>query len=513
MPPRRKSRIYTRTRGGQTRYYADFRDYADVGGGREALIARGESFATTDPDVANRLAQERLQELEAKRRKRGLLGVEKETTLSVFAAEHLVKKAEEETSAQWLSIVQRYLERAIHFFGEIRPKQLGREPGDPDLAAIDVSDVREWMSWLSKLPSGRAGGKTLGPGSVRHHLNALSNLYSRAASEGYVPPGYNPVAALIKKPSGRRLEAEWFEVHEAALYLEAARRAPELLKLRADTFGRRLEAAISRWLPDVPPPAAQNRLRERLRALGMRCHPDQIRAYIASERIPAPSFIAAAAEVLEVDPAWLRRGGKKKTTAAVAPYFYPLVATLLLTGGRETEILGLDVADVSLDRKIIHIRPNRWRGLKTPGSTRVVRIWPQLEEILREWIYGGDGPRPEGLLFPSERTGGLITDIRKPLDTVAKLAGWEPGEIRSKRFRHTYASARLQTLDNGAPVQPWTVARELGHQSLEMVNRIYGHLGEIRHRSEVVEYRVEQHLDVKGFAERLESLQPVPLGR
>jgi hypothetical protein len=26
-----------------------------------------------------------------------------------------------------------------------------------------------------------------------------------------------------------------------------------------------------------------------------------------------------------------------------------------------------------------------------------------------------------------------------------------------------------------------------------MVTKVYGHLGEVRHRSEVVEYRVEQH--------------------
>jgi hypothetical protein len=42
-------------------------------------------------------------------------------------------------------------------------------------------------------------------------------------------------------------------------------------------------------------------------------------------------------------------------------------------------------------------------------------------------------------------------------------AGWNKGEIRSKMFRHTYCSARLQTLDGGAPVSPFTVSKELGH--------------------------------------------------
>jgi hypothetical protein len=43
----------------------DGRDYSDVRGRREPLIAPGERSATTDPDVATQLAAERLQELEA----------------------------------------------------------------------------------------------------------------------------------------------------------------------------------------------------------------------------------------------------------------------------------------------------------------------------------------------------------------------------------------------------------------------------------------------------------------
>jgi hypothetical protein len=45
-------------------------------------------------------------------------------------------------------------------------------------------------------------------------------------------------------------------------------------------------------------------------------------------------------------------------------------------------------------------------------------------------------------------------------------------------------------------VSPFTVAKEMGHGGDSLVKRIYGHLGEVRHRSEVVEYRVENHLDV-----------------
>jgi integrase len=50
------------------------------------------------------------------------------------------------------------------------------------------------------------------------------------------------------------------------------------------------------------------------------------------------------------------------------------------------------------------------------------------------------------------------------------------GEIRTRLFRHSYYAARLQTPDAGAPVSIHTVVRELGHQSDEMVKRIYAHL-------------------------------------
>jgi hypothetical protein len=39
---------------------------------------------------------------------------------------------------------------------------------------------------------------------------------------------------------------------------------------------------------------------------------------------------------------------------------------------------------------------------------------------------------------------------------------------------------------------PIAVSRELGHGSEEMVQRVYSHLGQVRHLAEVVEYRIER---------------------
>ncbi len=309
----------------------------------------------------------------------------------------------------WLERAEVFLRRAIGFMGAER-----------DVASITVQDVRQWTLELQRTDNRH--GRNLTPGTVRHHLNALSNLFRRAQAEGYVMPGYNPVAALMDKPTASREEARWLEVHEASLLIEAAR-----------------------------------------------TH---------------------------------RRRPGDNTNARLA---HPLLATFLLTGARKSEILGLEVEDVSFDRGTVIFRPNEWRRLKTATSHRSVPLWPQLREILQPYVFGADAP-PGRLLFPSAtvKQETMIGDFRKLLDVIAERAGWRRGEIRSKMFRHTYCAARLQTLDQGAPVSPYTVAKELGHGGEAMLRRIYGHLGQVRHRADVVEYRVEQHADRLG--ERLEAL-------
>jgi integrase len=181
------------------------------------------------------------------------------------------------------------------------------------------------------------------------------------------------------------------------------------------------------------------------------------------------------------------------------PCIYPLLAAFLLTGGRSAEVLGLDVDDVSLQRKTITFRPNEWRRLMTGTSHRSLPLWPQIEEILRNYLMERERTGGVGrLLFPScavddedessedqqaesanegdKASESRIVDFRKSLDTIAKRAGWKAGEIRSKMFRHTYCAARLQTLDRGHPVSPYTVGKEMGHGGTAMVERVYSHL-------------------------------------
>ncbi len=214
-----------------------------------------------------------------------------------------------------------------------------------------------------------------------------------------------------------------------------------------------------------------------------------------------------AGALAEEQRGWLRDGPDRRDAREAhgppprgAEFARALLATFLLTGGRSAEVLGLEVSDVSFDKRTVTFRPNSWRRLKTLTSARVIPLWNQLAEILQPFMFGRP---PSRLLLPSFVTGreAMVTDWRKTLDRIAVRAGWEAGEIRSKAFRYSFTAARLQTLEGGAPVSPFTVSRELGHGSRAMVEEVYAHLGTIRHRSEVVEYRIEQHAVV--LADRL----------
>ena len=74
------------------------------------------------------------------------------------------------------------------------------------------------------------------------------------------------------------------------------------------------------------------------------------------------------------------------------------------------------MADVSFDRQTVTFRPNQWRRLKTKGSERVFRLWPQLADILQPYVDRRVIERGGTLLFPAEDPHKMITDWRKLLD-------------------------------------------------------------------------------------------------
>ncbi len=436
------ARLYTRTRvrGGPMRYYADFRDFRDVGGDQEALIAPGERTATTDAKQAKELVEARLAALEELRAKLPA-GPVAARAFGPFAASHLSMKAtNEDAEERWLAAAQGHLEVARDFFGDTR-----------DLATITVGDVNAFVVHLRARENGRGG--VLGGGAVNQYLNSLSNLFKRAISEGLLPLGGNPVQAMMTRPKMFRRPTAWLEIPEMAGIL------------------------------------------------------DWSRTY------------RAAREDLAL------------------PFVHELLMTYAHTGAREDEVLGLERGDVNLERRVISIRENSWRGLKNKNATRTLPIPSDLHAVLEAYERGPHAPKGR-LYFPSYVDGveQKITDLRRILDkapmparfrrprTAAELkqeaarrekkigrltgktrTGPRPQEtleelrapidptivppLRTRMLRHTWCAARLQTTDGGKSVADYTVMSEMGHRDLEMIKKVYGHLGTFRHRGEEVSYQ------------------------
>lgn len=99
----------------------------------------------------------------------------------------------------------------------------------------------------------------------------------------------------------------------------------------------------------------------------------------------------------------------------------------------------------------------------------------------------------------------MLDNVDRVLNRIGDRVGIPRPRLHA--FRHSYTAARIQTLDRGAPVHIWQVARELGHQSSGMIESRYGHLARVEHRAEVVAFRLED-----APAEEIKKAQRIARG-
>jgi integrase len=100
-----------------------------------------------------------------------------------------------------------------------------------------------------------------------------------------------------------------------------------------------------------------------------------------------------------------------------------------------------------------------------------------------------------GLLVPSNRSDQdrMLDNVDRSLDKIGERSRIDRPRLNA--FRHSYISARVQTLDGGHPIALFTVAREVGHSSTRLIEDRYGHLVHVAQRSEVVDFRLDYYRD------------------
>jgi integrase len=157
--------------------------------------------------------------------------------------------------------------------------------------------------------------------------------------------------------------------------------------------------------------------------------------------------------------------------------FATMFALLGMTGLRAGEMLGLKVADLDFNRKVIHIRRSvdsrtkKEQSTKSKGSASDVPMPPALEKRLKDFLLRSYRENPNGYLF-ANRNGnsysvGKVTEYG--LWPVQKALNIERTGLHA--FRHAAAS---ELLEEGAPLT--VVQRQLRHRDARTTLQKYGHV-------------------------------------
>ncbi len=151
------------------------------------------------------------------------------------------------------------------------------------------------------------------------------------------------------------------------------------------------------------------------------------------------------------------------------PVLYGLFATLVYTGLRRGEAMGLRWSDVDLDRRLITVRRS-YEGRTKSGKQRLVPIPAELVPILKQ--HRQADPWQGELVFPNENGGACFSKHSKPgkvLELALKRCGLP--RIRVHDLRHVFASFFVM---NGGDI--FTLQRILGHSTPQITSDTYAHL-------------------------------------
>lgn len=153
-----------------------------------------------------------------------------------------------------------------------------------------------------------------------------------------------------------------------------------------------------------------------------------------------------------------------------------LLATAVLSGLRQGELLGLHWRDVDFEKEVIRVRSaldRRQRDVepKTPTALRDVVLMPALSQVLQQHKRESQFDQADDYVFTTrvgtpENYAHLGSRVLNPVLKQAELP-----HLRWHDLRHTFASLLIA---GGANVT--FVSRQLGHSSSQITLGVYAHL-------------------------------------
>lgn len=154
----------------------------------------------------------------------------------------------------------------------------------------------------------------------------------------------------------------------------------------------------------------------------------------------------------------------KKLLEAATPAFRIVLELLFVSGARPSEIAAITAETFDAAAECIRLAEHKTSRY---GHERVIYLTPEAVAILsaQKALYQ-TGP----LLRGRRDTGWTKDSIVLAMRRTATRAGVK---VTAYHYRHTFATDLL-----AAGVPDTIVAQLLGHSSVEMIHRVYGHLGQ-----------------------------------
>jgi integrase len=151
---------------------------------------------------------------------------------------------------------------------------------------------------------------------------------------------------------------------------------------------------------------------------------------------------------------------------ATAPWVYPMVAMVAMTGCRRSEMVRSRIDDWDMGNQVVHVREKK-RDTSVDYTTRTVDVHPQLSEIMQGWFKSHPGGQHAITADGSEITIDMATDhLNRTLqghEKWSKVRGFHT-------LRHTLASILASK-----GVDQRYIDKMMGHQTDDMRKR-YQHL-------------------------------------
>jgi integrase len=183
---------------------------------------------------------------------------------------------------------------------------------------------------------------------------------------------------------------------------------------------------------------------------------------VPSSRAWASKAVPKFAGVDSSRVCFLSIADSKRLINAASDEFRPMVAAALLSGCRYAELCNLKVKDLDVENKTIFIAHSKTK------RTRHVNLTNEGVALFQNLAAGRRGTEPlilrdDGLQFNTSQQARRMKDAC----TNARL----DEQITFHGLRHTFASTLIKA---GVPLK--YVAESLGHATIGMVERHYGHL-------------------------------------